>query len=38
MIFRKMLMFIASMTLGAAVAVPGVVSANSEVTAAVAER
>ena len=33
MIFRKALMFIASMTLGAAVAVPGVVSANSEVMA-----
>ena len=30
---RKLLMFIASMTLGAAVAVPGVVSANSEVMA-----
>ena len=33
MIFRRMLLFIASMTLGAAVAVPGVVSANSEVMA-----
>ena len=33
MIVRKLLMFIASMTLGAAVAVPGVVSANDEVMA-----
>ena len=31
--FRKLLMFIASMTLGAAVALPGVVSANDEVMA-----
>ena len=31
--FRKMLMFIASTTLGAAVALPGVVSANAEVMA-----
>ena len=33
MIFRRVLLFIASMTLGAAVAVPGVVSANDEVMA-----
>ena len=33
MIFRRMLLFIASMMLGAAVAVPGVVSANDEVMA-----
>ena len=33
MIFRRALLFIASMTLGAAVAVPGVVSANDEVMA-----
>ena len=33
MVFRRLLMFVASMTLGAAVAVPSVVSANSEVMA-----